>query len=90
MTLLSAGVSAGFSVAGLLGPSSSESRNNCKFTVDSGKKDRPTRWQSERAVERTSSRAGVSPAEVQRLFTAHYFNNNPFETLPTPPAIPQP
>ena len=24
-------------------------------------------------VERTSSRAGVSPAEVQRLFTAHYY-----------------
>src|ERR1039458_4230458 len=24
-------------------------------------------------VERTSSRAGVAPAEVQRLFTAHYY-----------------
>src|SRR6476660_650091 len=28
-------------------------------------------------VERTSSRAGVSPAEVQRLFTAHFFANQP-------------
>jgi AraC-like DNA-binding protein len=28
-------------------------------------------------VERTSSRAGVSPAEVQRLFTAHCFVNYP-------------
>src|SRR5215471_13536594 len=27
-------------------------------------------------MERTSSRAGVSPAEVQRLFTAHFFANN--------------
>jgi AraC-like DNA-binding protein len=27
-------------------------------------------------VERTSSRAGVSPAEVQRLFTAHCYANN--------------
>ena len=27
-------------------------------------------------VERTSSRAGVSPAEVQRLFTAHCYNSN--------------
>jgi hypothetical protein len=27
-------------------------------------------------VERTSSRAGVAPAEVQRLFTAHFFTNN--------------
>src|SRR5207249_11608917 len=27
-------------------------------------------------VERTSSRAGVAPAEVQRLFTAHCFANN--------------
>src|SRR6516162_7926361 len=26
-------------------------------------------------VERTSSRAGVTPAEVQRLFTAHCFAN---------------
>jgi hypothetical protein len=26
-------------------------------------------------VERTSSRAGVAPAEVQRLFTAHCFNS---------------
>src|SRR5262245_38785330 len=26
-------------------------------------------------VERTSSRAGVSPAEVQRLFTAHCYTN---------------
>ena len=26
-------------------------------------------------VERTSSRAGAAPAEVQRLFTAHFFNN---------------
>ena len=26
-------------------------------------------------VERTSSRAGVAPAEVQRLFTAHFINN---------------
>src|ERR1700746_316525 len=26
-------------------------------------------------VERTSSRAGVAPAEVQRLFTAHCFTN---------------
>src|SRR5215469_2206752 len=26
-------------------------------------------------VERTSSRAGVAPAEVQRLFTAHYYVN---------------
>src|ERR1017187_5607423 len=26
-------------------------------------------------VERTSSRAGVAPAEVQRLFTAHFFTN---------------
>jgi len=28
-------------------------------------------------VERTSSRAGVAPAEVQRLFTAHCYVNNP-------------
>ena len=28
-------------------------------------------------VERTSSRAGVAPAEVQRLFTAHYYVNYP-------------
>src|SRR5579864_6471193 len=28
-------------------------------------------------VERTSSRAGVAPAEVQRLFTAHFFANLP-------------
>src|SRR5580765_7414271 len=28
-------------------------------------------------MERTSSRAGVTPAEVQRLFTAHFFANNP-------------
>ena len=27
-------------------------------------------------VERTSSRAGVTPAEVQRLFTTHSFANN--------------
>src|SRR5499427_2583355 len=27
---------------------------------------------------RTSSRAGVSPAEVQRLFTAHCFTSYPF------------
>jgi len=27
-------------------------------------------------VEQTSSRAGVSPAEVQRLFTAHCFANH--------------
>ena len=27
-------------------------------------------------VERTSSRAGVAPAEVQRLFTAHFFAND--------------
>jgi AraC-like DNA-binding protein len=27
-------------------------------------------------VERTSSRAGVAPARVQRLFTAHYFANH--------------
>jgi hypothetical protein len=27
-------------------------------------------------VERTSSRAGVAPAEVQRLFTAHCYVNN--------------
>src|SRR5690242_13401744 len=27
-------------------------------------------------VERTSSRAGVAPAEVQRLFTAHCYANN--------------
>src|SRR5579864_1533233 len=26
-------------------------------------------------VERTSSRAGVAPAEVKRLFTAHFFTN---------------
>src|SRR6201993_2714917 len=26
-------------------------------------------------VERTSSRAGFAPAEVQRLFTAHYYVN---------------
>src|SRR6516165_1084928 len=26
-------------------------------------------------VERTSSRAGLSPAEVQRLFTAHFITN---------------
>src|ERR1039457_3278965 len=26
-------------------------------------------------VERTSSRAGVAPAEVQRLFTAHFYVN---------------
>jgi hypothetical protein len=26
-------------------------------------------------LERTSSRAGVTPADVQRLFTAHYFAN---------------
>ena len=26
-------------------------------------------------VERTSSRAGVAPAEVQRLFTAHFIDN---------------
>ena len=26
-------------------------------------------------VERTSSRAGVAPAEVQRIFTAHYYVN---------------
>jgi AraC-like DNA-binding protein len=26
-------------------------------------------------VQRTSSRAGVSPAEVQHLFTAHFFTN---------------
>jgi len=26
-------------------------------------------------VERTSSRAGFTPAEVQRLFTAHFFAN---------------
>src|ERR1022692_3943365 len=41
-------------------------------------------------VERTSSRAGVSPAEVQRLFTAHCYNNYGFgiavgeSTLRTP------
>src|SRR5262249_12724029 len=29
-------------------------------------------------VERTSSRAGVTPAEVQRLFTAHSFANYPW------------
>jgi AraC-like DNA-binding protein len=28
-------------------------------------------------VERTSSRAGIAPAEVQRLFTAHYYDNYP-------------
>src|SRR5690349_17066953 len=28
-------------------------------------------------VERTSSRAGVAPAEVQRLFTAHCYANHP-------------
>ena len=28
-------------------------------------------------VERTSSRAGVAPAEVQRLFTAHWHANLP-------------
>jgi hypothetical protein len=27
-------------------------------------------------VERTSSRAGVAPAEVQRLFTAHFYASN--------------
>src|SRR6266403_5005115 len=27
-------------------------------------------------VERTSSRAGVAPAEVERLFTAHCYANN--------------
>src|SRR6476646_10212200 len=32
-------------------------------------------------VERTSSRAGVSPAEVQRLFTAHFFANNAFFSI---------
>ena len=32
-------------------------------------------------VERTSSRAGVSPAEVQRLFTAHFFANYRVITL---------
>gem|GEM_PF-6125322 len=26
-------------------------------------------------VERTSSRGGVAPAEVQRLFTVHFFAN---------------
>src|SRR5579864_8392211 len=30
-------------------------------------------------MERTSFRAGVSPAEVQRLFTAHFFANNRIE-----------
>src|SRR5579864_3299623 len=30
-------------------------------------------------VERTSSRAGVAPAEVQRLFTAHYYANHVFQ-----------
>jgi hypothetical protein len=35
-----------------VGRISIESRNNCKFTVDSGKKDRPTRWQSERETAR--------------------------------------
>src|SRR5215467_3514106 len=33
-------------------------------------------------VERTSSRAGVSPAEVQRLFTAHSFANHWLQTIP--------
>src|SRR6266567_2176249 len=32
-------------------------------------------------VERTSSRAGVTPAEVQRLFTAHFIANNPHVML---------
>ena len=32
-------------------------------------------------VERTSSRAGIAPAEVQRLFTAHCFANR--ESLPS-------
>jgi AraC-like DNA-binding protein len=36
-------------------------------------------------VERTSSRAGVAPAEVQRLFTAHYFNNYRRESEPALP-----
>src|SRR6201981_1495282 len=31
-------------------------------------------------VERTSSRAGVSPAEVQRLFTAHFIANYFFDS----------
>ena len=35
-------------------------------------------------VERTSSRAGVSPAEVQRLFTAHYFANYPSNSSVSP------
>jgi hypothetical protein len=30
-------------------------------------------------VERTSSRSGFAPAEVQRLFTAHFFANHPLE-----------
>ena len=30
------------------------------------------------AVERTSSRAGVAPAEVRQPFTAHYFNSEEF------------
>jgi hypothetical protein len=29
------------------------------------------------AMERTSLRAGVAPAEVQRLLTAHYYDNYP-------------
>src|ERR1035437_1663987 len=36
-------------------------------------------------VERTSSRAGVAPAEVQRLFTAHFFANK--RTSLTPVAL---
>ena len=34
-------------------------------------------------VERTSSRAGVAPAEVQRLFTAHCYNSYQFVRFPT-------
>src|SRR6202007_1068192 len=36
-------------------------------------------------VERTSSRAGIAPAEVQRLFTAHcYVNDDPAKTALNP------
>jgi hypothetical protein len=35
-------------------------------------------------VERTSSRAGVAPADVQAPFTAHSYDNNSFEIRPTP------
>jgi AraC-like DNA-binding protein len=40
-------------------------------------------------VERTSSRAGLSPAEVQRLFTAHFHDNYAVSVRqrPAPPSL---